>query len=37
MIVNGKSVSKQQFEKYKKMYEDTIGKEERRELYFKMK
>lgn len=35
--VNGKSISKQQFEKYKKMYEDTIGKEERRELYFKMK
>jgi hypothetical protein len=37
MIVNGKSVSKQQFEKYKKMYEDIIGKEKKRELYFKMK
>lgn len=37
MIVNGKSVSKLQFEKYKKMYEDIIGKEKKRELYFKMK
>ncbi|MBX2975648.1 MAG: hypothetical protein KF721_05910 [Ignavibacteriaceae bacterium] len=37
LTVNGKSVTKQQFEKYKKMYEEIIGKEEERKLLFKMK